>query len=205
MIDIKLLQKDFENISNNLKKKNVDIQLLANIKSLILNTKQKRQELENIISKQKKLSNEFGRYKKENLDIKALQEDINNIKEQKQNLENEVKIKEEEINNIILTIPNLCDETVPDGLDESENKIIEYIGEKPSFNFNVKEHWDIKDNNIDFIRGVKLSKSRFSALKNKTAKLNRALINYMLDFNTKRGFKEWRLPLMANSNTLIGT
>ena len=78
MIDIKLLQKDFEYVVNALQRKGVDNELLNNLKTLASNTKEKRQEMEDVTAEQNLLSKEFGRYKKENLDITALQENINN-------------------------------------------------------------------------------------------------------------------------------
>ena len=205
MIDIKLLQKDFDYVTTALQKKGVDNELLNNLKILASNTKQKRQEMEDVTAEQNVLSKEFGRYKKENLDISALQENINNLKNKKQELEEEVRVLEEELNSIILGVPNLPDDCVPVGADENENVILEVIGQKPTFSFEPKEHWDLNNGWLDFERGVKLAKSRFSAIKGQGARLERALINYMLDFNRERGFEEWYVPFMANTNTLTGT
>ena len=205
MIDIKLLQKDFDTVATALQKKGVDNELLNNLKILSINTKQKRQEMEDVTAEQNLLSKEFGRYKKENLDITALQENINNLKNKKQQLEEEVRVLEEELNSIILGVPNIPDDCVPVGADENENIILEVIGQKPTFSFEPKEHWDLNNGWLDFERGVKLAKSRFSAIKGQGARLERALINYMLDFNRERGFEEWYVPFMANTNTLTGT
>ena len=205
MIDIKLLQKDFDYVATALQKKGVDNFLLNNLKTLAINTKQKRQEMEDVTALQNVLSKEFGRYKKENLDITSLQENINNLKNKKQQLEEEVRVLEEELASIILGVPNVPDESVPVGADENENVILEVIGTKPEFSFEPKEHWDLNNGWLDFERGVKLAKSRFSAIKGQGARLERALINYMLDFNRERGFEEWYVPFMANTNTLTGT
>ena len=205
MIDIKLLQKDFDYVATALQKKGVDNFLLNNLKTLAINTKQKRQEMEDVTADQNVLSKEFGRYKKENLDITSLQENINNLKNKKQQLEEEVRVLEEELASIILGVPNMPDESVPVGADENENVILEVVGTKPEFSFEPKEHWDLNNGWLDFERGVKLAKSRFSAIKGQGARLERALINYMLDFNRERGFEEWYVPFMANTNTLTGT
>jgi seryl-tRNA synthetase len=207
MIDIKLLQRDFDSIANALRKKGVDGQLLDNLKALANEAKAKRQDMENITAEQNKLSKEFGRYKKEGLDIAPLQANINELKSNKQKMEDEVKVLEEELTQIALGVPNLPDDCVPDGADEEENVVLETIGEKPEFAFEPKEHWDIGEKNgwIDFERGVKLAKSRFAALRGEAARMERALINYMLDFNRERGFEEWYVPFMANTNALQGT
>ena len=195
MIDIKLLQNDFEKTSLSLQKKGVSIEVLENLKTLAQNTKQKRQIMEEATAEQNLLSKEFPRYKKENLDVAELQEKINNLKNRKQELEDEVRVLEEELSSIVLGIPNLPD----------ENVVLEVIGTKPTFDFTPKEHWELECDWLDFQRGVKLAKSRFTALKGDGARLERALINYMLDFNRARGFNEWYVPFMANSNSLLGT
>lgn len=205
MIDIKLLQKDFDYVVTALKRKGVDNSLLNNLKTLAFDTKQKRQEMEDVTAEQNLLSKEFGRYKKEKLDVAPLQENINNLKNKKQELEEEVRILEDELTSIILGVPNMPDESVPSGVDESENIILEVVGVKPTFTFEPKEHWDLSNGWIDFERGVKIAKSRFAALRGDGARMERALINYMLDFNRARGFNEWYVPFMANSNTLQGT
>ena len=205
MIDIKLLQRDFDTVAASLKKKGVDAEILDNLKSLSENTKVKRQAMEDVTASQNKMSKEFGRYKKEGLDIAPLQEEINALKGEKQELEEQVKVLEEELSSIVLGVPNIPDDIVPFGADESENVVLEQIGEKPSFSFEPKEHWDLENGWLDFERGVKLAKSRFSAIRGQGARLERALINYMLDFNRSRGFEEWYVPFMANTNTLQGT
>jgi seryl-tRNA synthetase len=205
MIDIKLLQKDFDYVVTALQRKGVDNELLNNLKTLASDTKQKRQEMEDVTAEQNLLSKEFGRYKKEKLDVTPLQENINNLKNKKQELEEQVRVLEEELTSIVLGVPNMPDESVPNGADENENIILEVIGEKPTFTFEPKEHWDLSNGWIDFERGVKIAKSRFAALRGDGARMERALINYMLDFNRARGFNEWYVPFMANSNTLQGT
>ena len=205
MIDIRLLQRDFETVAAALTRKGVDSEILDNLKAISEEAKLKRQEMENVTAEQNKLSKEFGRYKKEGLDIAPLQANINELKSKKQTLEDDVRVLEEKLTSIALGVPNLPDENVPDGESEDENVVLETIGEKPSFDFEPKEHWDLPNGWLDFERGVKLAKSRFSAIKGEGARLERALINYMLDFNRQRGFEEWYVPFMANSNTLQGT
>ena len=205
MIDVKQLQKDFDTMASALTRKGVEAEVLDNLKAIALQAKAKRQEMEDVTAQQNKLSKEFGRYKKEGLDIVPLQANINELKSKKQAFEDEVRVLEEDLASIALGVPNLPDEIVPDGKDEDENVVMETIGEKPEFSFEPKEHWDLDNGWLDFERGVKLAKSRFSAIRGQGARMERALINYMLDFNTQRGFEEWYVPFMANANTLQGT
>jgi seryl-tRNA synthetase len=207
MVDIKLLQRDFDFVAKALTRKGVDSLILDNLKMISEDAKTKRQAMESLQAEQNGLSSQFGAYKKEGKDVTPLQEEIANIKKRKATLEDEVKTLEEELTSIALGIPNLPDESVPDGADEEENVVLNTIGEKPTFTFEPKEHWDLGEQNgtLDFARGVKLSKSRFVAMRGQAARMERALINYMLDFNRERGFEEWYVPFMANSNTLQGT
>ena len=207
MIDIKLLQKDFDAVSIALQKKGVTTETLASLKTQVEDAKEKRKEMELSQAEQKILSQQFGSYKKEGKDVTPLQNEITNLKEKKQELEEEVREIETAMQSIAMGIPNLPDDCVPIGADENENIVLSTIGEKPTFTFEPKEHWELGENNgmIDFTRGVKLAKSRFAALKGIGARLERALINYFLDFNRERGFEEWYVPFMANTNALEGT
>ncbi len=207
MIDIKLLQKDFDNISKKLEKKGVLSTTLESLKTQVEDAKSKRKDMEATQAQQKQLSQQFGKYKQEKKDITPLQNEISELKAKKQKLEDEVRDIENSMQNIAMGIPNLPDDEVPIGADENENVVLSTIGEKPTFDFEPKEHWEIGENSgiIDFTRGVKLAKSRFAALKGDGARLERALINYFLDFNRNRGFEEWYVPFMANSNVLQGT
>jgi seryl-tRNA synthetase len=207
MIDIKLLQKDFDGVSNALSKKGVDTDLLEKLKKDVLEAKAKRQEMEACQAQQNALSSQFGVYKKEGKDIKPLKAQIDELKAKKQSFEEEVRALEEKLSHELMGIPNLPNDDVPVGANEDENVVLEKIGTPKEFNFTPKEHWELGEEQglIDFERGVKLAKSRFSALKGMGARLERALINYFLDFNRERGFEEWYVPFMANTNTLEGT
>ncbi len=207
MIDLKLLQKDFDTMALALVKKGVDDKLLNELKVLAAKAKDKRQDMESLQAEQNSLSSQFGQYKKEGKDVNELTIQLGDLKKTKANYEEEVRQLEEEMTAIALGIPNLPDESVPVGIDENDNVVLEKVLEPKEFTFTPKEHWDLAEQNgwIDFERGVKLAKSRFAAMSGIAARLERALINYMLDFNRERGFNEWYVPFMANSNTLQGT
>ena len=205
MLDIKLIQNDFENVYKKLQKKKVGEEVLENLRKISLELKSKRALLEPLQAEQNASSKLFGVWAKEGKDINELKKKLSLNKEKISTLSKEVKELENNLSNLALTVPNLPDDIVPEGKDENDNIEIKKILTPPSFDFRPKEHWEISDNWIDFEKGVKLSKSRFSVLINEAAKLERALINYMLDFNTKRGFKEVAVPYIVNRETLIGT
>ncbi len=207
MIDLKLLEKDFDNIANKLKKKKVDENLLSNLKDKFSLLKSKKSILEELQAEQNKKSKLFPTYKKEGKDIALLKKELEENKKKIQDANEIVREIEEDLKQIALNIPNIPDDEVPKGEDEEDNIEIKKVGVLPQFDFTPKEHWDLdsEQNIIDFKRGVKLAKSRFSVLKGVGARLERALINYMLDFNKQRGFEEVVVPYIVNKDSLQGT
>lgn len=207
MIDIKLLEKDFDVVANALRKKNIDEELLKELKTYAGELKEKKAVLEKFQADQNAKSKLFPQYKKEGKDVSELKQELEENKKNIASSKEEVRVVEEKLQNIALIIPNLPDENVPEGKDEEDNVELAKVLELPKFDFEPKEHWDMdaKQEVIDFVRGVKVAKSRFSVLKGSGARLQRALINYMLDFNRSRGFEEVVVPHIANKETLMGT
>ncbi len=205
MIDLRELQKNFESVSSNLQRRGLDKDLIKNLREISEILKSKKQELETHQAEQNKNSKLFGDYLREKKDVNELKVKVAQSKDEIVRLTEELRITEDELLKIALNIPNLIDEDVPDGVDEDGNIEIKKVLEPKSFDFTPKEHWELSQDWIDFERGVKLSKSRFSVLINDASKIYRALINYMLDFNASRGFKEVTLPYLANEETLLGT
>lgn len=111
------------------------------------------------------------------------------------------------MNDMPLTLPNLVLDEVPAGKDENDNTLYKEWGEPAKFDFEPKPHWDIADGLgiLDFERGVKISKSRFTAYMGLGAKLERALINFMLDTHAERGYKEVLAPYLVNADAMKGT
>ncbi len=206
MIDLKLLEKNFEDVAKKLKKKRVDESLLTKLKELSTQLKKQKSTLETLQAKQNADSKLFPQYQKEGKDISKLKATLAKNKEAISKEQDGLRVLEEELSIIALNIPNLPDDVVPDGEDEDDNVEIKRVLEPREFDFTPKEHWDFEDIEwIDFERGVKISKSRFSVLKNGASKMARALINYMLDFNAKRGFNEATVPYIVNADALLGT
>jgi len=206
MIDIKLLHKDFDAVATMLQRRKVDASLLEELKSVHQVYKSVRQELEAAQAEQNEKSKLFGQYMREKKDVTELkaQVDANKILvSEKQEL---TRLEEEKLNTILRAIPNIPDEDVPVGADEDENIEIKKVLEPREFSFTPKEHWDLAENGwIDFEKGVKVAKSRFSVIAGMGAKIERALVNFMLDFNAQRGFAEVSVPVITNRPCLMGT
>ncbi len=207
MLDLKALQNDFESISEKLRRKKVDEALLERLRESFVKLKQERQKLEKLQAEQNAKSRLFPVYKKEGKDIAALKMELDENKQKIAVLQEVVRTLENSCSEIALSIPNIPDDDVPLGEDESQNVVLETVGEIPRFSFTPKEHWELAENCgwIDFERGVKLAKSRFSVLRKEGARIERALIDYMLDFNRARGFEEVCVPYLVNRETLVGT
>jgi len=141
-------------------------------------------------------------------EAETLKIEMASLGEQIKGLEGQAKELEHELGTLELTIPNLFDESVPLGADESANRVERVWGEPPTFDFEPKAHWDIGPDLgiIDFERAAKIASSRFAVLLGAGAALERAMISYMLDLHTRtHGYTEVIPPYLVNSNSLIGT
>ena len=207
MIDLKLLQKDFDGVSAALARKKVSPELIAELKTASEAMKKAKAEFEEAQARQNEMSKLFGVYKKEGKDIGELKAKVDANKIRIAALQEKMREAEEAAMAIAMSIPNLPDSDVPDGEDEEDNVEIKKVLEPKTFSFTPKEHWELAETTewIDFERGVKLAKSRFSVSFGMGARLERALINFMLDFNRERGFMEVSVPELVNRRALEGT
>lgn len=207
MIDLKLLQKDFESVSAKLIRKNVDAKLIENLKTKNEELKKAKLSFETLQALQNSMSKEFGAYMRDGKDISELKARVDANKIVLSEALDIQREKQEDLENLAMSIPNMPDDNVPDGKDENDNVEIKKVLSPKVFTFTPKEHWELAEQNgwIDFERGVKLATSRFSVSFGMGAKLERALINFMLNFNSKRGFEEVSVPSLVNRAALEGT
>ncbi|MCL4432326.1 MAG: serine--tRNA ligase [Epsilonproteobacteria bacterium] len=207
MIDVKLLQRNFDETATALMRKKVSPEMIAELKIANENLKTAKLAYETLQAKQNELSKLFGQYKKEGKNTDELKIEVDTNKATLNDLLETQRANEEALDAIIMRIPNLPDVNVPDGEDENDNIEIKKVLTPPAFAFIPKEHWELAEANgwIDFERGVKLAKSRFSVVQGMGARLERALINFMLDFNRERGFTEVSVPMLVNRRALEGT
>ncbi|EGO3149242.1 serine--tRNA ligase [Campylobacter jejuni] len=203
MLDLKNLQNNFDEVAKKLKNKKVDENILKKLAELFASLKKEKTALEEFQAFQNKFSKELATAEdKESLKAK-LSENKSKINEQS----TKVNALENELEEIAHAIPNIPDECVPVGEDEDENVELKKVLNPPSFDFTPKEHFELGEslNWLDFVRGVKISQSRFCVLKNEGALLSRALVNYMIDFNRSRGFEFVNVPFLVNGATMFGT
>ena len=207
MIDLKYIQNHFDEAAARLRKKGVDTQTLETLKTLFTELKDANAKLEAAKAEQNSMSKLFGQYKREGKDITELKAKVDANKEAMVPLQEKAREAEAALYEVALSIPNFPDADVPEGADEEDNVELRKVLEPRQFNFEPLEHWALAEKNgwIDFERGVKLAKSRFSVLRGEAARLERALINFFLDTNRSKGFEELCVPFLNNAQMLQGT
>lgn len=201
MIDTKLLREEFSTIKNSLMKRGFDIDQ-KKFESIDALRKSLQVEVENLQSERNNISAEFGQKKKSGESTDELKAKVDQINLNLGNKEEDLNKVLQEINAFLMEIPNTPDESVPIGKDETENVVIKKCGEITTTN-NL-DHLEIT-NDIDTELATKLAGARFSVLRGDIAKLQRALITFMLDNAIKNGYQEYYVPFMANVDSLTGT
>ena len=206
MLDPKILRKDTEAITKNLLKRGFVFD-----KSLWNTLETKRKELQSFTEKQQSelndISKSIGIAKKNSEDTSILQDQASILTSEIKELTSDLDALLAEIDEFVLSIPNLIDDDVPEGADETANIVLRKEGTPRDFNFEVKDHLEIGRNyEIDMEAGVKITGSRFKVLRNDIAHLQRALINFMIDTHVnEHGYEEVYVPYIVNQDSLYGT
>ncbi|HVP79911.1 MAG TPA: serine--tRNA ligase [Thermodesulfobacteriota bacterium] len=166
------------------------------------------QEWERLRALQKKVSDEVSRKKREGQDASGLIEEMKKVSQELKGLDTMIEEKEKALQDFLLVVPNLPHPSVPVGKDSSDNAEVRRWGEIPKFDFEPKPHWDLGEELgiLDFKNGAKITGARFTLYWDLGAKLERALINFMLDLHTREhGYREVLPPFMVNRTTMTGT
>jgi seryl-tRNA synthetase len=209
MLDLKQIRSQPEKVREALKKRGqAALALLETVLALEKKWRKFVAESDELKHRRKLIADEVARLKKEGKDTTAKQEEGKKIGDDIKAIEKELKQVEEELNQKLLFLPNLPHETVPFGVDASDNKVVRQWGEPCKFNFSVLPHWEIGENLgiLDFKRSAKLSGSMFSVYMGDGARLQRALIQFMLDFHIeKHGYLEAYPPFIVKREIMVGT
>ena len=201
MIDIKNLRDNIDVISDSLNRRGYTLDS-KKFKSLDSERKSLQVSVETLQSSRKKLSEEFGKLKASGDDTVSLKQEIDKINSDLKKENELLNSILESINEFLLDIPNIPDESTPNGSNENDNVLVRKVGEIISTN--TVDHIDLTKK-IDTDLAAKIAGSRFAVLRGSIAKLQRALISLMLDVANKNGYEEYYLPYMANKDSLIGT
>lgn len=207
MFDIKFVFENADFVIKKSKARGVNI----NLDEFIKLYKQKRtclKRVENLRFEKNKTSQLIGQMKKKEKDASSIISEMKKVSEEIKRLGEELKEIDKNLRKILLIIPNIPHESVPEGQRPEDNVKVRSFGEKPKFSFPIKPHWDIgkRLGILDFERAAKIAGSRFAIYFGAGAQMERALINYMLDIHTKeKGYKEVLPPFIANKESLTGT
>ena len=204
MISIELIRRDPDLVREAMRKRASDVPI-----GEILSLDEERRSLivraDALRARRNEVSREMGRSKER---PQELIDEMRSAGTQIRELEERLRSTGERLDSLLLRVPNIPDESAPVGPDESANVVVKTVGELPSFDFEPEAHWDIAERLgiIDFERGVRLSGSRFFVLRGLGAKLQRALISFMLDLHVERhGYTEVYLPYMINRDTALAS
>jgi seryl-tRNA synthetase len=207
MLDLRFVRENTELVAEAIKKRGKDISL-----NRFLELDEERREIlyeaEQLKHKRNVVSEKIGQLKRNGKDIKGMIEEMKDVSDRIKSFDENLKEIEEELNDILLGIPNIPHETVPVGRDEGDNAEVRKWGEPRQFDFEFKPHWDIGQelDILDFERGSKVTGARFTFLKGAGARLERSLINFMIDLHVKEhGYTEIFPPFVVNADSATGT
>lgn len=210
MLDIRLIRNNREKIRNKMKNRgeSFDISVIDQVYDLDEKRREYLVYAEELKSKRNKESEEISRLKKSGRDIADKFDNMKRLSAEIKEYDTKLAKFDEDIEYLMLRIPNIPNEAVPDGLTDDDNEEIRSWGEPRKFNFEPKAHWDLGAglDILDFERASKVTGSRFSFYKGLGARLERSIINYFLDFHTEnQGYTEMIPPYMVNRKSMTGT
>ena len=207
MLDIKFITENREIVERKLKNRRSAVDIAQVI---TLNDKRKSiiPEMEKLQNIRNSVSKEIPMLAKQGVDIVAKKEEMRKVGEEIDAMKQQLDAIDNELNGLLLFIPNLPADDVPEGKDETANKVARTIGKPTTFTFKALPHWEIAEklDIVDFKRATKISQARFAFYRGLGAKLELALINFMIDIHTREnGYELFMPPLLVNSKTLTGT
>ncbi|SFX31359.1 seryl-tRNA synthetase [Thermoactinomyces sp. DSM 45891] len=208
MLDLKVLRNQPERVREGLQKRNADLSVLDDFAKI----DDRRRELitmtEQLKSQRNHVSREIAQKKKAKEDADDLVLEMRKVGDQIKQYDDEIRQLDEDLAEVLLSIPNIPHESVPIGTSEEENVVLHHWGEVKTLDFEPKAHWDLAQelDLLDFERAAKVTGSRFVFYKGLGAKLERALMSFMLDLHTEEhGYTEMIPPFIVNANSLKGT
>lgn len=207
MLDIKRLRSNFEEVKEALGKRSGNYDLEG---FLELDTKRREllAEVEVLKNKQNVVSKQVPMMKKEGKDVTAVLAEMKELSEEIKGIDQQVKEVDDKLQTILLTLPNTPNPQVPVGASDEENVELRRVGDVREFDFEIKPHWDLGESLdiLDFEKGAKVTGARFTFYKGLGARLERAIMNFMLDMHVdKHGYTEVFPPFMVNRASMTGT
>ncbi|VTR28112.1 seryl-tRNA synthetase [Actinobacillus pleuropneumoniae] len=208
MLDVKILRSEYSRVEEALKNRGKSLDLIADFPKLDARRRELLQESESLKNRRNTVSAEVAKLKKNRENADELILEMRQVSDQIKAMDEEVRELEASISELTLAIPNIPHESVPIGASEEENVEIRRWAEPRAFDFEPKAHWEIAQNLsiLDFEAGAKVTGSRFTFYKGLGARLERALISFMMDLHSdKHGYEEMLPPYIVNRDSLYGT
>ena len=206
MLDINLVREDPDVVREALRKRNLDPQVVDDLQQMDVERRSYLQEVEVLKAERNRVSKEIAQ-SKDQAERDGKIAAMRAVGDKITALDEKVRLVETKLTEVISGIPNIPDPTTPLGKDESENVVLRTIGDLPEFDFEPKPHWDLGTQLgiINFDQGVKITGSRFYVLSGAGARLQRALIAFMLDLHIRQGYLEKYTPFMVKAETLFAS
>ncbi len=210
MLELRFIRENIDLVKAKTAKRGLDTGILDRFMEVDQRRLEILGEVESLKNRRNVVSREVAVFKK-NKDEEAaapLIAEMKDVGSRIKELDDELVTVNRELDDIVMSVPNLCDDSVPEGADDADNVEVKQWGEKPQFTFTPKPHWEIgvEQGFFDFERAAKLSGARFALLSGFGARLERALINFMLDVQTTRnGYQEVLPPFLVNTPTMTAT
>lgn len=208
MLDVKLLRTEWEKLEQGLLNRGASLELVADFPALDEKRRGLIMETEQLKNRRNVVSQEVAKLKKSGGDAEALIIEMREVGDRIKEIDDELRVLEEQVTALLLAIPNLPHESVPVGASEEDNVELRRIGEPTEFDFDPKAHYDVAADLsiLDFERAAKVTGSRFVFYRGLGARLERALISFMMDLHSdKHGYEEILPPYIINRESLIGT
>lgn len=208
MLDVKRIRQDFDEVKKDVERRGKGDFGIENVRKYDNERRELLAEVEQLKNRQNTASREVPKKKKAGEDTTELFKELKELSNRIKELDAKVSEAEENLHNALLGVPNTPNKEVPDGLDDSDNVEIRKWKEPTTFDFEPKAHWDIGESLdiLDFDRASKLSGARFTVYKGLGARLERAVINFMLNLHTEdQGYTEILPPFMVGSAAMTGT
>ena len=207
MLDPQLLRNNLEDTAVLLKRRGYELDT-KQFSALEEQRKTLQIDAQSLQAERNKKSKNIGKAKASGEDIQPLLDEVSSLGAKLEEAEKSLAVVQEEMNNIMMSLPNLPDDSVPDGKSEDDNAEIRKWGEPKQFDFEVKDHVDLGEalGQLDFETGAKIAGSRFAVMNAGIANMHRALTQFMLDLHTtEHGYTETYVPYIVNSDSLRGT
>lgn len=207
MLDIKRLRSNFEEVKEALGKRSGNYDLEGFLE-LDARRRELLAEVEVLKNKQNVVSKQVPMMKKEGQDVTAVLAEMKELSEEIKGIDQQVKEVDDKLQTILLTLPNTPNPQVPVGASDEENIELRRVGDVREFDFEIKAHWDLGESLdiLDFEKGAKVTGARFTFYKGLGARLERAIMNFMLDMHVdKHGYTEVFPPFMVNRASMTGT